>query len=415
MCVVDAQLKKALEPGTNKPPPKCNALILCVPSHDLRSLQVMRFGSASIRAKVINAILKADTRSALRELHILLSDSSHPARSLVGSLLEPLFAAALRNGGLFRIRSLRTAAAARPAGAPVPAAATDSTPPATRGKRARVVKKAPPPPSPPPTFRYLYLNPQAGKLNATLHETFDAPHRQVSQTVLSVEPEDRDIFYAVSEVTDCPSGRILTSESKINAAFDAMWKALSAEQRHLLFQFTVSLSHKITKHGLEVVLKVLDANVVFFFFVVPNQSLFESMQVQPYKVRNQCIHGNTMQCQPCALHDTRVEQFALLCEIPGWEEFVYENCALGDAGGEPVALYDLDAQHDAELDEKVDDDAAGVASDTDISAMDVGTDVSGVSSVQAASATAVVPSTPVLAASGTMDASSSAVSMDLNS
>ena len=306
----------------------------------------MRFASASIRWRALKVMLMGNTKSALQEMYVLLRHHSYPARFLLRSLLEPLFAGTLRKGGLFEIRSLRagkvapTAAAgvasvrvAPAASAAIPVAATAVPLPQTRsktgpGKRARVSHQVRPPPLHPPSFRYLQLDVQGHELHADLLESLPictSPVSAIADDVLALEPDVAEHFCVLSELPSCPAGRLLASDSKNNSPCDALWKTLSAAMPDLLFQFTVSLTHRIVQHDLNLVLDALRAKAVHFFFVVPNRKLFEEMKLQPYKVRNRCPHGTTAECQACALEDTRVEQFVLLCEIPGWEDYSYDQ------------------------------------------------------------------------------------------
>lgn len=340
------QLKEALKPLKNATAPSCNALILCMPTENLLRLQQFQFASSAIRRRVLDAILSFHTESALQQMCTLLRDQEHPACSLVGSLLEPLFSAALRRGGVFEIRSLRSAAAATPL--PASRLSPKSTT-RTVAKRLRVAKKltqrpdATPPSASP--YRYLWLRRQGQQLTAQLLLELPADEIKATATskdVLATEPETADIFHDVKDVPDRPNGRLLTSSSKINAAFDALLKRGGPELWNLLFQYTVSLHHKISLKDLDNVLKVLSAGTVHFFFVLPNRHLFDNVLLQPYKL-SRCVHGNTSQCVQCAANDDRIEQFALLCEVKGWEDLTYDPVLSATFARPEPDLYDLEA------------------------------------------------------------------------
>lgn len=100
-------MQLALRPSAKTVAPKCNALIICVPTVTLRRLSFMHFASPIIRNGVLRRIIATRTQTALHEMCSLPMERDHPARALVGTLLEPLFASTLRKGGLFEIRSLR--------------------------------------------------------------------------------------------------------------------------------------------------------------------------------------------------------------------------------------------------------------------------------------------------------------------
>lgn len=89
-----------------------------------------------------------------------------------------------------------------------------------------------------------------------------------------------------------------------------------------------------------------------FVFVVPNRRAFEQLRLQPYKLREQCPHACVTQCQECASNDNRVEQFALLCEVKGWEDFTFEDFASAPRSEELVRQSEpYDTSDDSDMEE----------------------------------------------------------------